>query len=379
MKHLEREMQVRKDHRLPLLKRLKTTEEDCLTYFEALENAFPDDWVRKTFENRLDPGRILTSLRPFVGVGRPTSHPVAHLLSHQTLGLGQLAEILRLGRDLAAVSRIRGVESIFERLRIVREYLGAFFELEILAALVRAGLLPELKDGGGHDLTFQLTGGEVAVEAKCIGPSDWMNTTHMIGSWIDDLLVDHPGPFQSFVVKLHSNKIQDAEFLKAFNAATATKQSFQNSAFSIEFLPGPPVSTYQIESPDGTYSEALEKRLWNTLHKKRKQLPLSTAAFRLVALDVRSVTIPYVHFKADNVKKLARECLRAAIDVCGEFLQKTSRVEGVLLWHRRELAGQVEGLECDEIILMMKDPALESTLRQSLTSARRTEELIWLH
>ena len=72
------------------------------------------------------------------------SHPVYTFMSGQVRDNNILAEIVNFGGDLEITADIPKIASVCKRLRNEKEYIGALFEIEILAALIRSGIQAEI-------------------------------------------------------------------------------------------------------------------------------------------------------------------------------------------------------------------------------------------
>lgn len=370
---------------LPVLQEIGITESDYLGYAHQLHKIFPEQWLKEQFEKRIDREGILTSLHPIMGFGLP-DHPVPHLLLSQSISPPQLSELIRLGRNLKDTSELRGIDKVTNRLRIFREFLGAQFEIQVLAEFVRAKLSPSIipLSKGGPDFVFVLDGEEVYGEMIHLNASDCMNTMQRLGSRIDTYIMGRnrniPGRFH---VDLNSSCIQDGEFMKEFDQVSRQVRDKPihhiGSNYSITFDPNSSPKGYEINSPELPYTERLRARTRSQLKKKGEKFPKNGSG--LVAIDVRDVTIPYVSFKAEERRKDAAQWLRSIIKECNNFLRNTSRVQTVFVWHHKDLSKESASSHTvpDQVILVGGNVPVQKAFKKSLSSIVLPSEIPWLN
>jgi hypothetical protein len=75
-----------------------------------------------------------------------------------------LAEAVQLGLDLVETRAIPKVHSLRNRLKVDSEYLGALFEIEVLATLQRSGMSPAIH--GTPDFLVRTRNHQVQIEAR---------------------------------------------------------------------------------------------------------------------------------------------------------------------------------------------------------------------
>jgi hypothetical protein len=132
--------------------------DEYLACLGELRAVFPSQWIetqlRQIWLGRGSIGEF--SLRPPPN-HRLSYHPVPILLSGTARGVGQLCEVIRLGRDLVTTKGLIRIQSLRGELPDFSQYLGRVFELEVLAAVQRASISPQILKSG-PDLSMGMDG-----------------------------------------------------------------------------------------------------------------------------------------------------------------------------------------------------------------------------
>lgn len=360
---------------LPVLGKLNINESDYLDYMQHVYKVFPEKWSKQEFAKQKSKNLILNSLWPSLFPDLP-HHPMPSILLGQYWSLTMHCEIIGLGYDLKCVSMLEHINNVKTRLTIFQEFLGAYFEIQVLAEFVRATIIPSISplQKVGADFICKINKDRIWIEIKHLNPSDEMRMFARLGRIIDNFILYRHNFSGYLEIRLKETKIQDGEFLKALGKMGRMVKDKPieclGSNFSIKIDPKNPKKEYKMIKSNDTYEELLYKRVLDKLNKKRKK-QLSRNSNSIIALNARSVTTPYVAWKSEKIKKSASLWLRAIVSACEEFLKKTDRVQAILVWYNTEVSkgSSIYRTNHDRPILVGKNSSVYGQVRKILSFA----------
>jgi hypothetical protein len=147
------------------------SDEDYRAAIAEVLDTFPVSWAREIVEaaRRERPNAGCLALRPSSN-SRFAEHPVAFLIHAPEYAPHNIAILFSLGRDLHITGSLPGIRRVRARLRVLKEYLGALFELEVAATLLRCGSSTVKFRKDTPDIVANLGSNVLHVEAKYRSP-----------------------------------------------------------------------------------------------------------------------------------------------------------------------------------------------------------------
>jgi len=371
-----------------IIDRLGMTQDEYLSLVRLVIKAFPKDWVEKELARwRKTKGWVRHPLFadniypvPFY---RLPYNPIPILFEVVSGGSWPVVDLIRLGRLLRTYEDVVGDQRIFKRLRTHDNYIGALFELEVLATFVEAGFsLKVPPEADGVDFTFEKESRTIFVEAGHCGISWILHLVNEIALRIPSINKS-PHPKRSVRVLLDYRRVRGEDIAEEIAAKIAeAEMGLIDSGFE------DPNKRYRIQvstSKEGSlcidwheptdYVYETKELLRRKLTQKRDQLSRHNGSF--CAVDLRSL-VPCI---TETDHDICATFLREAISVVLEFLEENPSVGGVLIWlrHVRRVRDPiVDRLNQNEIVLIASpDHLTEDEAGELFPFAKLPKDLDW--
>ena len=326
------------------------TEEEYVASIEEVLAVIPLSEAQKYVDDLLKRDGHLTG--PFYIHPVPFNilirHPLKMFLGASIGDFWALADVVKFGLDLLCTRDIPGVAAIRRDLRNQDQYVGRLFEIELLAELVRANAMPQIK--GTPDFSGEIGGLKFLMEARHRGvafPQAIVSqlTTSLGFKEFGELAVQlAPVGGKGELVSEVASSI-GAQILSLIEHTGERSREISTGAFTIRHDPtgGPRSVTFSYGK--GTYAEDLAVLVSSALIGKERQLQSSAHGncVRIVALDLRAL---FPALPVENAKDATApawlgyygqripEWRNAILGSCKDFLNSPTVVTGVLLWFR---------------------------------------------
>jgi hypothetical protein len=337
----------------------------------ALAGLMPFEEAQKKYDAVVGAGAQHSLLHPVPG-RRLTYHPLPYLLGGPIPDTSSLCDLVRLGLDLVATNDILGTQRVRNRLLVLEGYLGALFEIEVGAELVRAKLRPTRSEGT-PDWLIQLDGVTVGVECRY---QEAMLPIAIAPRLMALLFSRDFGTFRihfkpgaggvDTVDTIMASLDADVEELLSGRAVSCCRPWYD-----IQYDPGTLGRAVQIHfgAPGDKYTATLARKAEGWVREKHKRLTRAGRATPcLVALDFRSLvgglpkaggpaaSMPYYQ---QQMKQLGWGDQRdGLIEGVRQFLTTETIISGALTWWRRfefEITDMERLWRPWEVVLMTKD------------------------
>lgn len=334
------------------LENVQISEEDYFRYINEVLEIFPIQFSQDYTQGVMKKEKGLYgtfSLHP-VPFNVLKRHPVSTFMSGKVPDYHILAEIANLGKDLSVTKNILGIASVRRDLRILDQYIGRLFEIEILAAFTRANMNPEIM--GTPDFRAMLAANPIYVEARHRGPP-FAQAVHegiMLGlafKEFGDLSVSvgnvgSTGECVEQVAETVLNDIYEILGTKQTEPVTIKKQTYE-----ISHDPSGGPRGFSFRYGQNSYDGDISNIIKYALKDKERQLNKvgSFKGYRVQALDLRSLfpALPpeekreaiapgWLNYYAPRIKKWRNSVLFVVHD----FLNQSNTTDAVLIWWKNE-------------------------------------------
>jgi len=333
--------------------------------FEELMRVFPLEWLQTQVANTGLVGHRQWLHAP-VGSASSAQHPVPQIMLARAHDHWMLAELFRLADDLFQIRSLTGAPRLTQRLQYLDEYPGALFEVEVLSALLRADLKPEIiatvRGEPTPDLRFMQNGRSFQIENAVRGMPFALLVMNQF--------------FQN-LVSLEFGHLR-LEFSPSFGGSgeNVHQMAALLTAQAVELINGGHANASEMGwtlSHDASGSERTLTTSWGgtpgfrakisghvrgILLSKARQLAQTNASRSIITLDTRSLIpgdVPSLH-------PFHLETRDAVVEGIRDGLDDEPLIAAVLLW-RRPSAGLTMTLQRavawpDEIQVYVRDRSL---------------------
>ena len=313
----------------------------------ALTALMPQREIEREYDTLVEARAQPSLLHPASG-HRLTHHPLRYLLGGPVYDANSLCELVRLGLDLVETDGIAGIQAVRRRLLVLEEYLGALFEIEVGAELVRAGLEPTRSDA--PDWLIKVGGSTAGIECRYQGaplPIAILPRllVHLAFREFGTLRI----AFKPGAGGADSIETVMTSLASGVDACLDGRAIDHDSSWYRIHYDDTGLRTLDISLSEGghTYSTILARKARDWMRQKREQLtqPGRPRPPSLVALDFRSLigglprpggsasSDPYY---TDVANRLGLGDQRSALlESVTEFLVSDATISGALTWWRR--------------------------------------------